>query len=67
MESALAVAEKVEAMVASAAYHPLAEKVEAMVASAGAADAEHVGDNQPPRRSMPGLDAAGREVADLVS
>ena len=67
MESALAVAEKVEAMVASAAYHPLAEKVEAMVASTGAADAEQGGDNQPSRASMPGLDAAGKEVAGMAT
>ena len=45
----------------------VAEKVEAMVASTGAADAEHGGDNQPPRASMPALDATGKEVAGLVS
>ena len=45
----------------------VAEKVEAMVASTGAADAEHGGDNQPPRASMPGLEAAGKEVAGMAT
>ena len=45
----------------------VAEKVEAMVASAGAADAEHGGDNEPPRGSMPSLEAAGKEVAGVAT
>ena len=45
----------------------VAEKVEAVVASAGAADAEQGGDNQPPRGAMPGLEAAGKEVAGMAT
>ena len=45
----------------------VAEKVEAMVASAGAADAEQGGDNQPPRAPMPGLESAGKEVAGMAT
>ena len=45
----------------------VAEKVEAMVASTGAADAEHGGDSQPPRAAMPGLESAGKEVAGMAT